>query len=121
MIVVILAISISFLVAEESFITQFEYGQMLYKNPRGIGCNKCHGLKGEETLIVSYKHRKKVRDVIAPEINSLTYERFAKVFTTTPKKRNIMPRYFLTQKEIQTLYIYLKKIKSKEENNQTKQ
>lgn len=26
-----------------SFITKYEYGKMLFNNPRGIGCNNCHG------------------------------------------------------------------------------
>ncbi len=33
------------------FITKTEYAKMLYLNPRGIGCDKCHGAKGEGSLI----------------------------------------------------------------------
>ena len=29
------------------FITKNEYAKMLYQNPRGIGCDKCHGSGGE--------------------------------------------------------------------------
>ena len=39
----------------ESFISDYEYGQMLFKNPRGIGCNKCHGENGEGSLIATKK------------------------------------------------------------------
>ena len=37
------------------FITKSEYAKMLYQNPRGIGCHKCHGDKGEGALMVKYK------------------------------------------------------------------
>ena len=30
---------------DEWFITNLEYGKMLYNNPRGISCAKCHGTK----------------------------------------------------------------------------
>ena len=39
-----------------SFITKYEYGKMLYNNPRGIGCNKCHGEKAEGKKIVDFTH-----------------------------------------------------------------
>jgi len=48
-----------FLYGESSFITRMEYSSLLYKNPRGIGCNKCHGLKGEGKLIAKYKEKKR--------------------------------------------------------------
>ena len=36
----------TFLLAfSKDFITDIEYGKMLYKNPRGVGCNKCHAKK----------------------------------------------------------------------------
>jgi argininosuccinate synthase len=43
--------------ALESFISNLEYGQMLYKNPRGIGCIKCHGDNGKGKLIATYRIR----------------------------------------------------------------
>jgi len=42
-----------FLLADESFISNLEYGEMLYKNPRGIGCIKCHGKNGKGKIIRS--------------------------------------------------------------------
>ena len=30
----------------ESFISDYEYGQMLYMNPRGVSCVQCHGDSG---------------------------------------------------------------------------
>jgi len=38
-----------------------EYASSLYKNPRGIGCQKCHGLKGEGKLIAKYIDTKRVK------------------------------------------------------------
>jgi len=39
----------------ESFITDYEYGEMLFANPRGVSCVQCHGASGEGKVIVSYK------------------------------------------------------------------
>lgn len=30
---------------EADFISDLEYGMALYKNPRGVACAKCHGIK----------------------------------------------------------------------------
>jgi len=92
------------LLSEESFITQQEYGKMLYENPRGIGCNKCHGKKGQGQLLESYIHKKTQKNLIIPPINNLKYKKFEKRMY---KKSGIMPKYFLTKEEIQSLFIYL--------------
>lgn len=39
---------------EADFISDFEYGLALYKNPRGVACAKCHGIKGEQQEITFY-------------------------------------------------------------------
>lgn len=46
-----------YLYAASSFITPMEYSSSLYKNPRGIGCNNCHGEKGEGKLVATYTHK----------------------------------------------------------------
>jgi hypothetical protein len=92
------------LFGDESFITQFEYGQMLYQNPRGIGCNNCHGEKGEGKIIANYTHKKKQIQLSAPKIIDIPYENFVRSFSRT---NSIMPRYYLTTKEIQSIYLYL--------------
>jgi len=89
---------------KDSFITEKEYAQHLYKNPRGIGCDKCHGKKGEGMIISKYKHNDEELVLRTNEINSLDYEAFA---AALEEKRSIMPKYFLTSKEIQALYNYL--------------
>ena len=40
-----------------SFITKYEYGKMLFNNPRGIGCNKCHGDDAKGKKIVEFKRQ----------------------------------------------------------------
>ena len=92
------------------FITKTEYAKMLYLNPRGIGCDKCHGAKGEGSLISKYKHfdkkaNKTVDDELrAPKINDIDFESF-KVALTKPK--GVMPSYFLTDEETTILYEYI--------------
>ncbi len=93
-----------FLFAKSSFITQLEYSSQLYKNPRGIGCQHCHGAKGEGRLVATYIHKKEQKSFGGPQINNLDFEVFYKALNT--RKRG-MPRYFLTKKEIQALYFYL--------------
>lgn len=105
--IVLILILSSFSFAEDSFLTAYEYGEMLYENPRGIGCNRCHGESGEGMRIAKYSDRKKNRELSAPEINNLNYNSFASSFNKI-KKSDIMPKYFLTQKEIKTLFLYLK-------------
>ncbi|ANE33986.1 c-type cytochrome [Campylobacter hyointestinalis] len=106
----IFLITSTFLLAED-FITKLEYAKMLYQNPRGIGCNKCHGEKAEGTLISKYKsYDKKNKKYIenelrAPRINNLEFSKFR---SALKESRGIMPSYFLTDLEIQNLYEYVK-------------
>ena len=92
------------------FITKTEYAKMLYLNPRGIGCDKCHGVKGEGSLISKYKHfdkktNKTVDDELrAPKINDIDFESFKAALT---KPKGVMPSYFLTDEETTILYEYI--------------
>ena len=92
------------------FITKTEYAKMLYLNPRGIGCDKCHGAKGEGSLISKYKHfdkktNKTVDDELrAPKINDIDFESFKAALT---KPKGVMPSYFLTDDETTILYEYI--------------
>jgi mono/diheme cytochrome c family protein len=95
-----------YLLATSSFITPREYASQLYKNPRGIGCQKCHGDNGEGKLIAKYKHKGNDRSFRAPKINSINYNEFYRALN---KRKNGMPRYFLTDKEIAALYLHLHK------------
>lgn len=100
------------LFAQTSFITPMEYASQLYRNPRGIGCQHCHGEDAKGKLIATYTSKNKSKAFRGPAINNLTYARF---FQKLNKHQRGMPRYFLTQNEIQTLYLYVTK-----ESNTTK-
>ncbi len=93
-----------YIYATSSFITPKEYAAQLYKNPRGIGCQKCHGENGEGKLIAKYKHKGKEREFRGPKINSINYNEFYKAIN---RRKSGMPRYFLTNKEIEALYLHL--------------
>ncbi len=88
----------------EDFITKMEYAKMLYSNPRGIGCDKCHGQKGEGKIIARYKHKGKRKVLKAPKINNLSKKKFIKALQ---KRHKVMPTYFLTKQEINSLYYFL--------------
>ena len=89
---------------ETTFITPMEYASQLYKNPRGIGCHNCHGDNGEGKLIATYMHKKKKKEFRAPAINKIEYSKF---YNALNRRNRGMPRYFLTKKEIEALYLYL--------------
>jgi hypothetical protein len=95
-----------------SFITEQEYGKMLYNNPRGIGCNLCHGNNGQGKVITTYKDKKKDDNYIktyiisAPKINNLDFNYFIN-YINNIKSKSIMPKYFLTNDELRSIYIYL--------------
>lgn len=102
------------------FITKTEYAKMLYSNPRGIGCDKCHGAKGQGTLISKFKRARSKNDktliddeLRAPRINNISYEAFANALN---KPKGIMPSYFLTDEESEILYDYVISL----DKNQTK-
>lgn len=92
--------------AQSSFITPMEYASSLYKNPRGIGCQHCHGDNGEGRLVASYIHKGVQKEFHPPRINDLSFRKFYKALNV---RKNGMPRYFLTMGEIKALYLYLHK------------
>lgn len=106
-----------FLFAQTSFITQMEYASSLYKNPRGIGCDKCHGIQGEGKLIAHYESKGDEKSFVAPAINKLDFTTFYKELN---KRKKAMPRYFLTNKEIKALYLYLHQNDTKKEKPKKK-
>lgn len=116
---------------DNSFITKFEYGKMLYNNPRGIGCNTCHGEKAEGKKMVNFKqeHDNKIYNcsLVIPSITETDYETFYEKVNSkkNPNKKfekeqvceklvyyaNVMPTYFLVDDEIEAIYYYIQKIK----------
>ena len=95
---------------EATFITPIEYASQLYKNPRGIGCQHCHGDNGEGKLVASYIHEKEKKEFRGPAVNGMDFNKFYKAMN---ERKRGMPRYFLTKKEIQALYLYLNQEKQK--------
>ena len=99
-------------IINNSFITDYEYGAMLYENPRGIGCNKCHGKGNKEVIISKYKDKKGNTNFLkAPPVNKVPFEDFVEILTTKRGRSNIMPSYFLTNDEIKSIYFYLQNLK----------
>lgn len=94
------------LLSETSFITPMEYAAQLYKNPRGIGCQHCHGDQGKGKLIAKYIHKGEKKSFEGPAIDSLDFTYFSKQLN---KRKKGMPRYFLTREEIEALYLYVNK------------
>lgn len=99
-----------FLFGATSFITPLEYASQLYKNPRGIGCHHCHGDIGEGKIVATYIEKKKQKNFSGPIISGLDFDYF---FNALNERKDGMPRYFLTKKEIQALYFYLQESKAK--------
>lgn len=102
-------------VIDYSFITKYEYGQMLYENPRGIGCSKCHGKNAKGSLIAKYKSSKKETvEIFAPEITDISWEKFKTVLSAKENKSLVMPTYFLTNEELISIHFYLTNLKNRE-------
>jgi len=98
--------------AFSDFISDDEYAEMLYKNPRGIGCDKCHGVHGEGMVLSSYVDKAgNTINISAPRIDNIPMKQFSKSFET---KSKLMPVYFLTSDEKAYLYYYLTKNYKKE-------
>jgi len=89
----------------EDFISEFEYGQMLYQNPRGVSCVPCHGDHGEGALIARYKEGGKSMELWGPDIRQATEISLRRALVKGP---GVMPRYFLTQEEVRALLTYIK-------------
>lgn len=100
----ILFLVLSLSLQAEDFITKMEYAKMLYSNPRGIGCNLCHGKKGEGGVIAKYKTKGVLKELKAPAITNIDKEKFAKALS---KSDSVMPKYYLTKNEIDMLYFYV--------------
>lgn len=112
------------------FITKLEYGKMLYENPRGIGCNSCHSNSAKGKQIVQFKHTFRGEEYLctlyAPNIKDVSFEAFKTKVNSkrNPNKKfkddqicekliykaNIMPTYYLTQEEIESIYFYIQSL-----------
>jgi len=106
----------------EDFISNYEYGAMLYKNPRGIGCIKCHGADAKGKIIATYRDNdNKEKKIIAPNIKKVSYKVFyervknSKILKNGKFKKinySVMPKYgYLVDSEIKAIYNYIKGLK----------
>jgi len=113
---------------DNSFITKYEYGKMLYANPRGISCIKCHGEKAKGKKIASFTHIKnKIKyncTIKSQDISNISYNDFLTKLDPKIKNKSVlfkkdevckkliygnsMPTYFLTNEELDSIYFYLK-------------
>ncbi len=110
------------LFSEESFISHYEYGEMLYNNPRGVSCAECHGKSGEGKVIVTYQDIHGKEAIKGIDIRTKTLAEMLKSVRTYHK---VMPRYYLTDEEVKAIYDYLKTknkhyIESNEDNHTNK-
>jgi mono/diheme cytochrome c family protein len=87
-----------------------EYGELLYHNPRGISCAKCHGDLGEGMTIVNYKEGNRTLSLVGPDIRQKS---FSTMVESLKKYHKVMPRYYLTKKEVKAIYDYIEKRKGK--------
>jgi len=93
------------LTGESDFITDLEYGEMLYNNPRGVSCASCHGKNGEGKDIVDYIN-KDDKLVVIRGID-IRYKSFDNIKKTVARNHPIMPKYYLTDEEVKAIYDYL--------------
>lgn len=92
---------------------------MLYKNPRGVSCEGCHGAFGEGQNMGKITKNKKEYVIIAPNIQKSNLEQIKKSMSS---KKSVMPLYFLTDIEIDAIVYYIKQKNErvKKDLNQTK-
>jgi len=91
---------------EEGFMTDYEYGEVLYNNPRGISCAVCHGELGEGKVIVTYENEEGKHVIKGTEIRKNSLK---EMIAAVNAKHKVMPRYYLTDLEIKRMYDFLQK------------
>jgi len=110
------------LFAQEDFISHYEYGEMLYANPRGVSCSECHGDIGEGTTIVEYRD---IHGKQALKGSDIRHDNLETMINSVNSYHEIMPRYYLTDDEVKAIYDYLQiknknYLTAKKEHNTTK-
>jgi len=112
------------------FLTNYEYATMLYFEPRGISCAKCHGENGRRIDNIRYikyypekKQNPRRKIIKIKPIYNLNLTQFNKAVQS--KRKRFMPTYKLSTLEIQLIHFYLQKSNgllkpSKKTNQNTK-
>ena len=107
-----------FLGANEDFISHYEYGEMLYNNPRGVSCSQCHGHNGEGEVIVQYQDEegKKVirgsdirRESLSTMTSSLTVIIRSCLSTILPMKKS-KPFMTISKKRMKSIFPNFKRV-----------
>jgi mono/diheme cytochrome c family protein len=101
---------------DESFLSLLEYGKMLYINPRGISCSKCHGVdgKGGKKIAKYYDKQKNIKLLRSTNITNYSLKQLTNSLKNQyrkdgkRKRHKIMPIYYMTKDEILAIYTYLK-------------
>ncbi|MBN2767868.1 MAG: c-type cytochrome [Campylobacterales bacterium] len=83
---------------------------MLYENPRGVSCSKCHGKDAKGELIATYKENGVKKELYGPDITNVTLEN---MIQSTSSFHDVMPTYSLTNEEIKAIYKYIQTQKKK--------
>ncbi len=114
-------------IQDDSFLLQVEYGKMLYKNPRGISCAKCHGREGRGGSKIAKYYDENRNPKILKGVNILDYtleeltaslsNRYRDKKKHKRVKHKVMPMYYLTKSEIEAIYSYLQQVKSRKRGN----
>ncbi|NPA60817.1 MAG: cytochrome c [Epsilonproteobacteria bacterium] len=104
----------------ESFLSDIEYGKMLYNNPRGIPCSKCHGEEGRGGHKIAKYYDKfsnpkilkgdSILDYSFDELKASVENRFIDK-NNIRRRHRVMPKYYLTDREINAIYLYLQYVK----------
>ena len=106
---------------DESFLSLLEYGEMLYKNPRGIACTKCHGLTGQggKKIAKYYDKHQNIKLLRSSNITLYSLKELTASLKNQYRKEGrrqrhkIMPMYYMTQEEILAIFTYLKSNREK--------
>ena len=91
---------------QEDFISHYEYGEMLYANPRGVSCAQCHGKDAEGKTIVEYRDIHGKQALKGADIRKKTVD---EMIIAVNSYHKIMPRYYLTDEEVKAIFDYLQK------------
>ena len=87
-----------------SFISDKEYGAMLFTSPRGVSCKNCHNENLQNKELSSYQIKEKKYIIKIPKVKSITLKKLKNALNG----KSIMPSYYFTDKELEALWAYLK-------------
>lgn len=99
-----------FLFSNQDFISNYEYGAMLYANPRGISCAECHGKDGRGVLIGTfYTTDRKTKKRVVHEVRGadITKKTLNEIIVSINRVHDVMPTYSLTNEEVKAIYGYI--------------